>query len=429
MNQMNPAPENGAAKQGAPAPGAAQDPAAGAPAAVQAGASAQTAAAAQTAAPVQAGASAQVAPAQAGRATAVAGPFTVRDLLVFASALLLFVASLLPMFGPYNLWGLSNLFFLGLGIVLPLVVTALFVARRLQPQNPLRIGSLSVDQFASVVASFAVALYFLSVAGAFSGYLLLGLVGALALLAATVLAPHIPLLRDDFKDRAESTAHLVARDAVAPFRKPAAPKPAQKAAGPAVVPAAAGPVAGAPAAGGPFAVVPTPAASAAPPASVAPEETRTEAPEGGTPAAGPEPQAPRAAPEPQASTAAQTPQAPAAAGKDMPATMAHPVVDRAPDRAPETAAYPQAARPVEPIGATVDPASRPEETQEQAYEAFWFAVPQPRVAVDEHSGAPAFTIEPGGWVLALEDRGEEFLVQNTDGRLGVLRDLSHVERG
>jgi hypothetical protein len=93
--------------------------------------------------------------------------------------------------------------------------------------------------------------------------------------------------------------------------------------------------------------------------------------------------------------------------------MAHPVVDRG----------------REPIGATVDPASRPEESSEPGYEAFWFAVPQPRVAVDEHTGAPAFTIQPGGWVLALEDRGHEFLVQNTDGRLGVLRDLSHVERG
>jgi len=45
------------------------------------------------------------------------------------------------------------------------------------------------------------------------------------------------------------------------------------------------------------------------------------------------------------------------------------------------------------------------------------------------TGAPAFVIEPGGWVLALEDRGHEFLVQHTDGRVGVLRDLSNIERG
>ncbi len=402
MTQMNPAPGNGAANQGAPTPDAGHaSPAGAAPA-----------------------------PTQTARVQAVAGPFTARDLLVFAAVLLLFLASLLPMFGRYNLWNLSNLFFLGLGIVLPLIVAALFVARRLQPENSLRIGSLSVDQFASVVASFAVAFYFLSVAVAFSGYLLLGFVGALALLAATVLAPHIPLLRDDFKDRAVSAAHPVARDAVAPVRKPAAPKPAApkpaaaKPAGPAsAVPAAAGPAAGAPAPGGPFAVptpvtsvpspvsapstsVPSPVSAPSSAASAASGESRTESPEGGTPAAGTE--APAAAP---------------AAPQGIPATMAHPVVDRTPD------ATAQEWRPVESIGATVDPASRPEESQEPAYEAFWFAVPQPRVAVDEHSGAPAFTLEPGGWVLALEDRGGEFLVQNTDGRLGVLRDLSHIERG
>lgn len=81
------------------------------------------------------------------------------------------------------------------------------------------------------------------------------------------------------------------------------------------------------------------------------------------------------------------------------------------------------------IGATVDPASRPEESDSPQYEAFWFAVAQPRTAYDEQSGAPAFTIEPGGWVLALEDRGHEFLVQDTDGKVGVLRELSNIERG
>ena len=65
---------------------------------------------------------------------AVLGPFTIRDLAVFAATVILFVASLLPMFGGrYNLWNLNNLFFLGLGIVLPLAVSALFAARRLAP--------------------------------------------------------------------------------------------------------------------------------------------------------------------------------------------------------------------------------------------------------------------------------------------------------
>ena len=97
---------------------------------------------------------------------------------------------------------------------------------------------------------------------------------------------------------------------------------------------------------------------------------------------------------------------------------------------PAATAVHQQIRTEEPIGATVDPAARHDESDAQsAHEAFWFAVAQHRTAFDPRTGAPAFVIEPGGWVLALEDRGHEFLVQHTDGRLGILRDLSNIERG
>ena len=156
---------------------------------------------------------------------AVLGPFTIRDLTVFGSTLILFVASLIPMFAVrYNLWNLGSLFFLGLGILLPVIVTALFVARRLSPGTKLRIGSLSVDQFGSVVASFAVAFFFLAVAGAYVPSMLLALVGALGLLAATVLGRLIPFFAGDFLDRAEVPAHVVARESAVPVRKPRAPK-------------------------------------------------------------------------------------------------------------------------------------------------------------------------------------------------------------
>ena len=156
---------------------------------------------------------------------AVLGPFTVRDLTVFGSTLILFVASLIPMFAVrYNLWNLGSLFFLGLGILLPVIVTALFVARRLSPGTKMRIGSLSVDQFGSVVASFAVAFFFLAVAGAFVPSMLLALVGALGLFAATVLGRLIPVFAGDFLDRAEVPAHVVARESAVPVRKPRAPK-------------------------------------------------------------------------------------------------------------------------------------------------------------------------------------------------------------
>jgi hypothetical protein len=415
------------------------------------------------------------------RNEAVLGPFTVRDLTVFGATLILFIASLIPMFAiRYNLWNLGSLFFLGLGILLPLIVCALFVARRLSPGTKMRIGSLSVDQFASVVASFAVAFFFLAVAVAYVPSMLLALVGALGLFAGTVLARFVPYLAGDFLDRAETPAHVAARDAAAPVRKPRAPKapgeakegkdqgrgketvpgwakrirPGRPAATPAPaerdagqrdaeprVPASDDAVHGTTAAtsGGATAVTagsPEPAAAETPPSQTAAAPhvvpssghgaTATGAPatqlSGVVPAAATAPST--TAPGAAATTPAAAERATAAAEE----TRAAEVPPAASTSAPTTV-NPQV-RAQEPIGATVDPAQRTASNQPRTVqEAFWFAVAQPRTAVDEVTGAPAFVIEPGAWVLALEDRGSEFVVQHTDGRVGVLRDLSNIERG
>ncbi|WAH95778.1 hypothetical protein [Arthrobacter sp. MMS18-M83] len=367
---------------------------------------------------------------------AVLGPFTTRDVTVFGSTLLMFVGSLLPMFGGrYNLWNLDNLFFLALGIILPLVVTALFVARRLQPGNVVRIGSLSIDQFASVVASFAVTMFFLATAGAFTVFALVGLIGSVGFLAATVLAPHLPALREDFKDRAEQPAHVVAREAAIPTRKPIAPKP--------VVPKPdASPEASARA-------TPEPVASAAvrsEPEKRAPETSAPWAPAAAAPTSfGPaDPGSSDTVPSSPAATesADVAPAAPAAGDAAVvPAEPARPIgtatqhigtVKTAGMGNQPSSEQPnlEQTRAHQIIGATVDPATRRDEEEHgSGYEAFWFAVAHPRTVVDEHTGIPVFTIEPGTWVLALEDRGQEFLVQDTDGKVGILRDLSHIERG
>ncbi|MFI5086512.1 MAG: hypothetical protein ACHP7K_11350, partial [Actinomycetales bacterium] len=85
--------------------------------------------------------------------------------------------------------------------------------------------------------------------------------------------------------------------------------------------------------------------------------------------------------------------------------------------------------PVRPesIGATKDP-DHAGHAEEPVHEAFWFAVDRRKPIMDEHSGAYLFDVEPGNWILALADRGHDFLVQNTDGKVGVLRDLSNIER-
>ena len=369
---------------------------------------------------------------------AVLGPFTVRDLAVFGSTLILFVASLIPMFAVrYNLWNLGSLFFLGLGILLPVIVAALFVARRVSPGTRIRIGSLSVDQFGSVVASFAVAFFFLAVAGAYVPSMLLALVGALGLLAATVLGRLIPVFAGDFLDRAEVPAHVVARDSAVPARKPRAPKEPKEAKGEAAPKAAvagwakrmtpggkSGAAGAAAATSGAAAPTPVVSSRGTQAAATVPAATAPKAPS-------PAGQAQPAAVVPPGGTAPADQQLSdardqsAAAAEDTRAAE----ITAASGTSAATTVNPQV-RQQEPIGATVDPASRPEEQNVQiVQEAFWFAVAQPRPAVDEHSGVPAFVIEPGGWVLALEDRGHEFLVQHTDGRVGVLRDLSNIERG
>jgi hypothetical protein len=399
---------------------------------------------------------------------AILGPFTVRDLAVFAATLILFVASLLPMFAVrYNLWNLGSLFFLGMGIVLPLIVSALFVARRLSPSTKIRIGSLSIDQFASVVASFSVAFFFLSVVGAYVPSLLVGLIGSLLLFAATVLGRFIPFFAGDFLGREESPAHVVARESAVPLPKPhtpKAPKPVADTAAashPGVPAASAAPAAQAHAGSstlhtGPFAVAtPGPSHSAAAPAaaepapaaaepapaaavSSAPEATEWTASGDSTPAT----RAADVVPPAATATAAEETQigdlptsgtaaaAPAGTANDDGGTPDAAPARRTPAEPVAATAVHQQVRREEPIGATVDPSSRPEESDEQpVHEAFWFAVAQHRTAVDPQTGAPAFVIEPGGWVLALEDRGDEFLVQHTDGRVGLLRDLSNIERG
>lgn len=446
-------------------------------------------------------------PAKLGsRNQAVLGHFTIRDLVVFGGTLILFVTSLLPVFlTRFNLWNAGSLFFLGLGVVLPLIVSALFAARRLAPATRIRIGSLSVDQFASVVASFCLAFFFLSVTADYHPALLAGLIGAVVLFAATVLGRFLPYLSSDFLDRAEVPAHVMARESAVPLPKPHTPK-APKESEPAAASAAAGAVADSPApagagshgssaVAGPAAAVTSAAAGSAATASAAsgaPAAAGHAGPQPGT-TAGTSPAA-SSAPAAQASTSAASAQ-PAASAEPAPSTASGqpapsastppaaneaqraqgaPAVSSAPEvsewpsegdfgpptqaadvvlpaneaateearHVPAAAQAPKAAEPMpatavhqqvrqeEPIGATVDPASRPEESDEQqVHEAFWFAVAQHRTAVDPRTGAPAFVIEPGGWVLALEDRGHEFLVQHTDGRVGVLRDLSNIERG
>lgn len=440
---------------------------------------------------------AQAAKAPAAASTAVTGPLTMRDLVVLGAVAIIFIASVVPMVetltGDLNLWNIAGLFYLAIGIILPLVVAALFLIRRLSPEVKFRVGSLSVDQFASVVASFAAFFFFVGTVTNFEAAYLVGLIGSLALLLATVCARWLPFFAADFANRAEVPAHVVARDAVAATKRPAAPKPVAPQANAAAQGGPAGqggPVAGAPATGGQFipgqhapgqaAVHNAPQAqntqgawagpqTAATPAGQIFTPAKTAGATAGAPAAA---QSAAAAPATSGQSAAAAKSAatgaPTAAQASVPAasgataagktdahkaddgragaTAATPAAATAADAtaavAPATASHPtegaattlnpQVAEPAreradlaarQSIAATVSPARAA-----VVAEPFWFAVDRPQNVIDEKTRQFAFKLMPGAWILALEDRGDSFVVQDSNGKTGVLLDLVGIER-
>lgn len=407
---------------------------------------------------------------------AVAGPFGLRDIVVGSAVLVMLVGSVLPFAigSGRNLWTAFSLFYVGIGIIMPLVVAGLFTARRLAPSTRLRVGSLSLDQFASVIAVLAAVFFFLQIVYVFSVGSLLGLLGAVALLAATTFAPYIPPFAAEFSDRPEIPAHAVARDAKPLVRVPK-PAPAPKAAGEpgggkrpgmfgagkpaepvpgvsqqgqavsqqagtaqtgagygsAARPDAAGAQTGAQGAPQPE---PAQGSAQAGPAQTGPAQTGSAqtgtgqgavgaAAAGRAAAAGAGASGAGASGAGASGTEASGKAEPAGAGSNqavpagedpLPATTVNPTV-----QGDSPASHTQAQ---ESISAT-------REENENVVEAFWFAVGTPRQIVDERTGLPLFMFYPGDWELGLEDRGHEFLVQDKrTGRIGVLRDLTNIER-
>ncbi|WP_240642321.1 hypothetical protein [Microbacterium sulfonylureivorans] len=295
------------------------------------------------------------------------GPFSIREVVLAGVWLVAFVVSFFSIAEVRfeSVWTSGIGWILTIGV--PTVAVFLIVLRRLSPDGIRRVGSLGIDQFASVAFSVAslvwLQLVWETVAFAIDeGFwartwviwveLVLMLVGVVL----TVFAALIPLFEQDFRGRAEIPAHRNAR----PIR-PVSPRPAAQ-------PRAAEPDA-------------NDFAAYAPP--------------------GPQPEQPAGA---------------AAVG-----AVAEPTAET-------TAFEPIQSRdtfePVETPSATVEPAEEPAVRQQ----AFWALVPESRDVVDE-IGIPVFRIGPSAWALVIEDRGEAFVVRHEDGRIGYLHDVSGVTRG
>lgn len=341
------------------------------------------------------------------RGGSVLGPFNLRELVIFGSVLLMLIGSVIPVTtnGAGNFWNTSGIYFLIIGIVLPLVVAGTFLVRRLNKLDALRVGTLTQDQFASVVASFAAGYFFLLVVGGFKVGFLISFIGALGLLASTVAAKWLP-----FFGAAPVSAPVIAAigaGSAVPAEN-SHPAPAEQVD---VVAST-------------FAESKTPEASEE---AAGPEASNEEAPaeQAEQPVVFDQQTEP-----PVAETISGQPEQPGQPEQVAPAVATPPSFVAAPEPSQEHAPEAAPVREPESFGAVVDPATRPvQDTAGQlVYEAFWFAVEQPKPVLDERTGGFLFNIEPGVWFLALPDRGQDFIVQNSDGRVGVLRDLSNIER-
>lgn len=342
------------------------------------------------------------------------GPFTIREVALFGVWLVAFVVSFFPVysFGVLNtaLGGGQSVWTAGLDWVLtigvPTAAVFLVILRRLSPEGIRRVGSLGVDQFASVAFSVAavvwltwlwqnVALVIGSGVWIRSWVVWVEFFLALAGVVLTVLAPFIPPFRADFQGRPEAVAHRNARAVRPVTARPPRPK--------------AEPVAAA-----------APADPYAPPAGP-PTDTAAYNALGlgdtGSYDFG-------AAPAAEAGTGDWGPQYLRSGSDEAQQPIADPANDTAGYRrsggfveAEPVAAQPYAAEPV-----AADPAAA------HVHQAFWALAPVERDVHDER-GVPIFRIGPTAWALVIEDRGSLFVIRHEDGRIGYLHDISGVTRG
>ncbi|MDU0365654.1 hypothetical protein AB0O16_12860 [Microbacterium sp. NPDC089180] len=339
----------------------------------------------------------QVAPARAESASYGVGPFSVREVALLGVWVVAFFVSFFRtnildspsgvLIGGGNVW-LSGLWWIP-AVALPTVAVGLIVLRRLSPQGIRRVGSLGIDQFASVAFTVSALVWVSWVWDTVAVFDQTGIwtrswviwVEAIVLLAGvvlTVFAPVIPPFSADFRGREEIAAHRNARPirpVVARPRAPRAPRPVS-------APAAAEAEADAPTPGSYTGSTDLPHHDAAPATSVLPatrgDDTATDI------------------------------FAPLHA--DTGAVPAHETGREAVHEPP------------------VDAGHGSEGDDHRHAHAFWALAPEEREIVDDY-GTPIFRIGPTAWALVIEDRGETFVVRHDDGRIGYLHDVSGVTRG
>ena len=399
------------------------------------------------------------------------GPFSIREVALGGVWLVAFVISFFSI-APFrfeSVWTSGILWILTIGV--PTVAVFLIGLRRLSPDGIRRVGSLGIDQFASVAFSVATVVWlqliwetvaFAIAEGAWARTWVIWVECVLMLVGVflTVFAPFIPVIGEDFRGRREIPAHRSAR----PIR-PVSPRPVverpQRDATPAGAYDPNAPQAH-PGAYDPNAPQAHSGAYGAPAAPYADQgygayqPQATGAYEGQAPGAY-EHQAPAYDTQAQ-SAGAYEPASAEGSAADVQATTAFgargdvvaddpfAASDATTDRADEQAAAQYADDPFTPVPsaepspaddaatdrgavASADPSAQPAtQTNSVRHQAFWALAPEERDVVDE-SGIPMFRVGPTAWALVIEDRGEVFIVRHEDGRIGYLHEVEGVTRG
>jgi hypothetical protein len=170
------------------------------------------------------------------------GPFSVREVALIGVWLIAFVVSFFsvatqPALGQLllsgSVWTNGLDWILTIGV--PTVAVFLIVLRRFSPDGIRRVGSLGIDQFASVAFSVSAVIWLTmlwrNVAVAiengiwiYSWVTWLEFFLMLAGVVLTVAAPFIPPFSEDFADRREIVAHRNARPIRPVSKRPARPK-------------------------------------------------------------------------------------------------------------------------------------------------------------------------------------------------------------
>lgn len=348
---------------------------------------------------------------------------------------------------PMNLWNSTSLFMLGVGVLLPIVYTVMMVTPTLSAwagskkhsggatarswreavqarAKKMKIGSLSARQFGQVAAWLSASYFAIHLLTTLSPILLIGLVGAVGLVLITVLdrqifgreihPANVGQIREsdvtllpqpeksktesvpepDMQTQAETIDDIQQREAQEP------PRPTK--------PTTSG--------GVPIIAAEDALAAAAKKANGATETRRADEPADQKTQAVASEDNSTENPQPAAdrTQAISVPETNQAEPERADATQAiEPVRERQREETPVISAQRSASFD--------EPRYRPEE-------AFWFAVQYARPVVTESTGAHAFTVQPGNWVLALAEREDGFIVRSDSGAVGLMRDVQNIER-